>query len=327
MKIRPLLFSFSLLLCQLSVAQEAAPAAEAEPLDTSDYYLVEMMVFSYENPANAEEETWSKNLQLSYLQPLARLQPVDVFSIYPELQPQPDTQATDAASLTTATEPRPAASGDETPVATYIALPELDATQQQFGSLQKRIDGSSNHQVLWHKAWLQKLGGRDNAPGIIIEAGEKAAGQRWLGGSIRLYKERYLHLNTDLWLVQFAAETPAPASNEANDSFLNSNLYLTDAIAQTEELEEEQPAPPEAGETGWPPLPMLPYDEAVPVLNEAETDTAEVAGASQTAMPVEPAIERIVVMQQKRRMRSQERHYIDHPLFGLIIELRPHQQP
>ena len=30
-----------------------------------------------------------------------------------------------------------------------------------------------------------------------------------------------------------------------------------------------------------------------------------------------------VVLQQKRRMRSTEVHYLDHPLFGLVIKLTP----
>ena len=30
-----------------------------------------------------------------------------------------------------------------------------------------------------------------------------------------------------------------------------------------------------------------------------------------------------VLMQQKRRMRSQEVHYIDHPMLGVIVKLMP----
>jgi len=32
-------------------------------------------------------------------------------------------------------------------------------------------------------------------------------------------------------------------------------------------------------------------------------------------------------LQQSRRLRSNETHYIDHPLFGLLIQIRPYEKP
>ena len=37
------------------------------------------------------------------------------------------------------------------------------------------------------------------------------------------------------------------------------------------------------------------------------------------------SVERTVVLRQHRRMRSNELHYIDHPLFGLLVRITPYE--
>ncbi|HEY9032743.1 MAG TPA: CsiV family protein, partial [Pseudomonadales bacterium] len=41
----------------------------------------------------------------------------------------------------------------------------------------------------------------------------------------------------------------------------------------------------------------------------------------------QPPLANVAVMRQQRRLRSREIHYIDHPLFGLVVEIRPFELP
>lgn len=78
---------------------------------------------------------------------------------------------------------------------------------------------------------------------------------------------------------------------------LNTNLWLTQFAPAGTTVEET-----------WPTLPALPA-EATP------TSGAE---------PKDYLIKRIVKINQFRSMRSQEIHYIDHPLLGIIIKIIPY---
>ena len=80
---------------------------------------------------------------------------------------------------------------------------------------------------------------------------------------------------------------------------IQSNLWLTQFV----------PAGTNLTET-WPELPMLPNTSA------AEADKAQ-----------DYLIKRIVKMSQERSMRSNEVHYIDHPLLGVIIKIIPVETP
>lgn len=59
------------------------------------------------------------------------------------------------------------------------------------------------------------------------------------------------------------------------------------------------------------------FNEPLLSTDESESNLAEEA--------VQPLVSIVSTMQQRRRMRSKEVHFLDHPLFGIIIQLRPYQ--
>ena len=59
----------------------------------------------------------------------------------------------------------------------------------------------------------------------------------------------------------------------------------------------------------WPTLPVLPED------NRQSSNMPAIANI--------PAIDNIAIFREKRRMRSEELHYIDHPILGLLIIITP----
>ena len=320
-------------LLALLLASTGAIASD-EPTDLSDYYVVELILFTNEQPELIDEEYWPRDIQLDMPDNTAWLAGLPLAHSYPELAAaieQAQQAAGDAAEIpliTPAAAPvevtSEADSEDTAQAPATVWLPLMDDYREHQASAE-RIRRSGRHRLLLHHSWLQKLGDADHAPSIIIQAGDERDGLYELGGSIKLFKSRFLHLHTDLWRLQFA-----------------DNVSVND----------EQPA--SAGQ--WPVVPRI-ERPALPAAddNEPPAEDSQLASgtntgeAETTAAPAllpapgfsadsfaldwlelpasQPPLANVAVMRQQRRLRSREIHYIDHPLFGLVVEIRPFELP
>ncbi len=127
-----------------------------------------------------------------------------------------------------------------------------------------------------------------------------------LQGSVTIFVERYLHLDTNLWFntkgyyLPGDWQMPAPPLGPAS----------------IEVIEPE----PQALDT----QDGLETNSGFDTLGWRETPLAEDPNTPDPALdaPTYPW-RHAVLMQQSRRMRSHEVHYIDHPLFGAVIKLTP----
>ncbi len=182
-------------------------------------------------------------------------------------------------------------------------LPIVANDDKDLSFAAERIRLAGRHSLLLHKTWLQKIYNEDMAKDIAILAGEERNGYYEVSGSIRLHLGRYLHINTNLWRILFADENTEQTIDEGEDR----------PAIELPLIREEA-------------LPVLADDIALqqPTINSHTLDTEELY-VQDVEKSQQPAISLIATLQQKRRMRSREVHYIDHPLFGLLIELRPYQ--
>jgi len=139
--------------------------------------------------------------------------------------------------------------------------------------------------VLFHKAWRQVLQQKRNSPAILVSGGERRGEHSRLGGSVTLSVARYLHLSTDLWLSDFSG-------NQADTGIL-------------------LPQRPRA--TAEEPLGLMRADGDIQPANP---------DAISADIPQPVYAEHVALLQVERRMRSGELHYIDHPAFGILIEVR-----
>ncbi|SDZ79283.1 CsiV family protein [Microbulbifer marinus] len=138
--------------------------------------------------------------------------------------------------------------------------------------------------VLFHKAWQQVLQQKRNSPAILISGGDSFSGHQRLEGSVTVSVSRYLHLSTDLWLSEFGPQQ------------VNNGILL--------------PRRPEA-----------PREEPLALAGTA-AQFGPAANAFATRPPQPVYAQRVAQLQQERRMRSGELHYLDHPAFGILIEIR-----
>ena len=118
-----------------------------------------------------------------------------------------------------------------------------------------------------------------------------------LDGNMLIYVERYLHVETDLSLRIPGKEELELGSIET--SLAAEKLLNTLQINETNNNKNTG--------FGW-----------------QLSDDFLRDDASQTSI-VQDVLNKFI-MQQTRRLRSNELHYIDHPLFGLIIQIRPYEK-
>ncbi|MET3998893.1 CsiV family protein [Marinobacterium sp. MBR-109] len=177
----------------------------------ADLYKVEMLVFANESGIGVNDEYW------------------------PDIAP---------ADISGAVFPR---SWDGYPLQAFEELPRNDLRLSADAS---RLTRSGDYSVLYHRGWLQPIGGRQQARSVRVKASTEGYE---LDGSISIYRNRFLHAQPSL---QLSSHGRSPQALPATDS---DTLY--------------RPA-------AW-------------------------------------------LLQDARRMRSNEIHYIDHPQMGVLLIIRP----
>ena len=238
---------------------------------------------------------------MSYPTPLIELRPAV------DAEAEPQTMATPAVEPAPA--PRPNASVAtpaaepiaETPPAGPVAYQLLPAESHQLSGDIERLVASGRYRPLLHERWLQPLQDRKQAVNILIRGGEQYDQHYELEGSISIAVERYLHINTDLWFSRFAS---------------------------TRGMEQSP----------WPVLPtpptVLAAEQQRQQMMVREFNLQPLNGEADPWLPQQPfqllfdqqyAVEQTVVLRQHRRMRSNELHYLDHPLVGLLVKITPYE--
>jgi len=142
--------------------------------------------------------------------------------------------------------------------------------------------------VLWHGGWLQAIPPRDTPVPLLIQTGHRWEDVFELEGTVAVTLGRYLHFQTKLLFHQpLLGEAPAP-----------------------------QPVAPE-GEVA-----AQGMDQA-----DAEAEPPPGADAAVIDSALNPASPRFMVLDESRRMRSSELHYLDHPKLGVLVRIEPVEPP
>lgn len=152
-----------------------------------------------------------------------------------------------------------------------------------------RMVRSGQYRPLFHAGWLQPVEQQNRATPIHIQAGDMLDnGMYELEGYITIDRGRYLHFKPDLYHSKKLTEYESQLLRE----------FLTP----------DQP----------------------PTVTEVlgDNSTSETASAAAIEPLSSPALLELpefltVNMKQGRRMRSQELHYLDHPLMGILVVMLP----
>jgi len=179
-------------------------------------------------------------------------------------------------------------SAGENPTA-YQSLP---SSRHSLKSVKNRLNNSSDYRVLFHEAWMQPVSHTQNPRPIKINAGRVLDnGMQELEGHIAVGRGRYLHFRPDLYISQLVAPSNNAPTVPAEET--QTEAMLT--------MQGQSETPPEAAQT---------------------TQAIQTIAKTASAFPMIPEV-LTAHQSQARRMKSKELHYIDHPLMGILVEIKP----
>lgn len=283
------------------------------------WYQVELLIFSHEGGATAEQ--WEPLPELSYpnkarflmypKQIISRQQQHDGVSEVDQfgrqfLRPAPEdidnTQTVPDIPVagTSAAAPQAAQDAKATIASTPTAFTALSKKSAEFYGKAAYMQRSGRYKTLFHETWVQPVQGESTAVPIIIDRSGDSGQWPSLQGSVKLHIARYLHIETNLWLNTQGEYLPGEWRMPAPP---------LGPLSVVIEEPEEAPADPY-------------FLNQEPTLPPADTAVPDEGMLAEETGPVYPW-RHAVLLQQKRRMRSQEVHYIDHPLLGVVIKFMP----
>ncbi len=241
----------------------------------------------------AEDERWFQVEVLVFENPAYGSNTPEQWPTYPDLStrspvidiepPMPETIEEGLNGVEVIT-PEPVAENRPTPFEPLI--PE----EQQLLKERAALEKSRGFRILYHEAWMQPVPDRESVIPIRIRGGDTYGQQPELQGYIDLYVERYLHLIADLQLVRYTqTDNPFRLIDERQTD-------NSDGFAQVE------------------PFGGLSLFDETPALSSASISRSD----NRFYVATES-----VRLQQRRRMRSSELHYLDNPEFGLLILVTP----
>lgn len=249
------------LLITLMLCVTATQVLAAQP------YHVEVIVFERTATAYETSEFWRRDLALAYSPNYRLIQPSEATS---------DEEASTGRIFF------------ERPNSTLLLKAEARALNQK-----------NKMRVLFHKAWQQTLSPTKQAPSVIITGGQAYDGIYELSGNIRFSVNKFIHVDTNLWLTRFspnygqASEWPYPPLTPDQQHFnqFDAQSLTSNGIAGTR-------------------INTAPLTDSYSLTSDAPKKH-------------EYTVDEIIVLEQSRRMRSSALHYIDHPRLGILIKIKP----
>lgn len=253
--------------------------------------------YAEDDPANAEPERWFQVEVLIFKNPPIDTDNPELWPVFADIQ-QPSAyvqleilsdEFIDSADEVNLLEDTPADASidlnEPVSVAGLAPFRVLTEPERQLLSARDKLARDARYPILFHEAWNQPVPGRDAVIPIRIDGGKRFGRQFELQGYITLYVERYLHLSTDLHLIDF---------QESIDPF---NLV-------------------QSSDGGGPVINGL---AGIPLVTADLLPNSPAGNESgQFFISV-----RDVQLTENRRMRSKEIHYLDNPEFGLLILITP----
>lgn len=191
---------------------------------------------------------------------------------------------------------------------TKEAFYRLPTSERQLNAQAQKLERNGRFELLFHNAWRQIITNKKSAKAILISGGPVFGQHQALEGSIRLSVATYLELQTNLWFAQF-------------------DVNVGQEVNQTWPALPLRPNYPAAGANTLSLDANKELDQALAIENQqgsqGNIDSNTATGSPENTAP-EYITRRVVLLQQERDMRSNEIHYIDHPIVGIIVQVTPY---
>jgi hypothetical protein len=232
----------------------------------------------------------------------------------------------------------------DTPVEPYV--PEYEDPFEMLAIDQRDLNDSArvlsrrDYNVIFHQAWRFVADENSNDPWILVHAGQKVGNRAEVEGSLRFYKSRFLHFETNLWRLKLAnensveqtslAKLPDVPQMDSDDTTLAWRLIpisteneeveateSTDLDLNTEELTPESELFTELESASQ----TLDKSHSGYTLVSFDPREADMEDQEQLEIPVTE----VWSIAQSKRIEEQSVYYLDHPELGIMLTIKSYE--
>lgn len=284
------------------------------PVCAERWFDVEVLIFK-RNYDGVDDEIWDPTLQ-----------GLDIETKAPLLGPLlncSDDSCSDAIAVGTLPV---VIDGRGWPVSGPTKRQMLPASELQLLDQRRTLDNHAAFTPMLHLAWREVVATRsqakyygvmagDRLPEAILEFGEQPVSHWEIEGGIKVYLQHYLYIESQLVLNELSEEqlpiNPPPIEDEQT---------ITLGSAPEPMLDHEDGVLEEEWDESWEEAP------GIRVVDENGFEIADDGPPMTPYMSLEPEPKYPLLkpykFDQKRRVRSGEIHYLDHPKMGILIQIR-----
>lgn len=207
----------------------------------------------------------------------------------------------------------------ETTEETYVpqyepSFVKLPRDVRNLNDSSRALDRQGQYNVVFHEAWRFSADKLEQDPWVIIKAGKQYLDRFEIEGSLRFYKSRFLHFQSDLWLLEFDQQSDSANMIELPEFPLQEQPSLGDSYVIADiQFDEERI------EDFFINLPDNDFPETLPM------DSSALTAMEQVQPPKQYPIKSLWTFDQSKRLEEQQSYYIDHPKMGVLVTITPYE--
>ena len=196
---------------------------------------------------------------------------------------------------------------------TFVKLPR---DVRNLNESARALDRQTRYNVLFHEAWRFSADEQEQDPWVIIKAGKQYLDRFEIEGSLRFYKSRFLHFQSDLWLLEFDPQSDTANMIELPDFPMREQASLADSHVIAETQFDEQRI-----EDFFIDAPEKDFDDTVTAVNSDQESPA----FEEVQPPRQYPVKTLWTFDQSKRLEEQQSYYIDHPKVGILVTIIPYE--
>jgi hypothetical protein len=183
---------------------------------------------------------------------------------------------------------------------------KLNRELRDLNDSARALDRRAKYNVVFHQAWRFAADKNAADPWVVIKAGKQFQDRYEIEGSLRFYKSRFLHFQSDLWYLNFAEQTNSatlvelPAFPSIPEQSLSDGNESLEVTMDEKELENFFIGSPTA---------IKETDKELPA----------------TQQPTSYPLSSLWTFDQSKRLEEQQSYYLDHPKMGILVTIKSHQ--
>ena len=209
---------------------------------------------------------------------------------------------------------------------TFVKLPR---DVRNLNESSRALDRQGQYNVVFHEAWRFSADKLEQDPWVIIKAGKQYMDRFEIEGSLRFYKSRFLHFQSDLWLLEFDQQGNPDNMIELPDFPLRDQPSLADSYVIADIQFDKQRIEDffiDAPENDFAEMQNDPLHNQEPDQEANKEPNREPNKEGSTIQqPKRYPVKSLWTFDQSKRLEERQSYYIDHPKMGVLVTIIPYE--